>query len=290
MTPNMILQECLFGFEGIEDETKSKIEEEIIEISSDEENDEENASSKVKKEKGGMKRTTEEKVLEISSDEENDEENASFKVKGRMKRTTEEQVLEISSENENDERVVRVKEEGSIGSLTVPVNHLMIGQDREEDKIILPQGLETRSVSGNNPVRDDSKAVLKDKVMEKSPRDPKVVLPFGWEKMKKEDLIYEFLKLNQGKDVPQYLLENLREADYEDNNNKIRKDPKVKKENLREENDVKIKDQKEIKKETKVKKELKRKEIQKNKNMKKMEVEVRLYLTHCILYASVYSK
>ena len=49
MTPNMILQECLFGFEGIEDETKSKIAEEIIEISSDEENDEEKEVVKVEK-------------------------------------------------------------------------------------------------------------------------------------------------------------------------------------------------------------------------------------------------
>ena len=229
LTPKVILEECLFGLGEREDETERKIDREAIEISSDEENDEEKEVVKVEKVLrveeclfglGEREDETERKIdreaINISSDEENDEEKEVVKV----------------------EKVLRVKEE--------EVNHSMLGSDR--------------------------KANLEDKVMKKS---PEVALPYGWEKMKREELIEEFLKLNKGKEIPGYLLDNLREANYEDEE-----------ENSKDKKNIKETKGK-IRKEENLKKESRKKEpVEKNNKikMKRSEDEVRLYSTHCLLF------
>ena len=252
LKPDEILEECLYGIGKIKalDQTERESEEDFT--SSEEENDEgEESLNKVKKNTGTS--------LEISSDKEYHEKAPFNKVKkegGGFKRKTEEKVIVISSdEDEEMVEVVRVsREDGSIGSLE---------NDESDSLSDMIQGLE--SMSGNNNVRVDSKADLKDKVMKKSPLNPEVVLPYGWDKMKKEELMEEFLKLNQGKDIPEYLLENLREADYDEEENDDENDKKKLKE--------------EIKKEKKIQKEMKKEKV-KNKGKKKMdESEVRLHLT-----------
>ena len=282
LKPNQILEECLFGIGSIKaiDETDRESEEDFtssedendeeslikamksagtsIEVSSDGEYHEKAPFNKVKKEGGGFQRKTEEKAIVISSDEDEETEEMVVRVSregGGFQRKTEEKVIVISSDEdeETEEIVVRVsREDGSIESLTVVEN------DESDSLSEMIQGLE--SMSRNNNV--DSKTDLK------STPNPELVLPYGWDKMKKEELMEEFLKLNQGKDIPEYLLENLREADYDE-----------------DENDVKIEDKKKLK-EKKIQKEIK-KEIKKvtvrNKGKKKTikekmgESEVRLH-------------
>ena len=44
--------------------------------------------------------------------------------------------------------------------------------------------------------------------------DEDLIIPRGFEKMKKNELIDSFLSLNKGKKIPEYLMKNLQEADY----------------------------------------------------------------------------
>ena len=76
LKPNEILKECLFGIGKIKDETKRESEE-ILDISSDDENDEE-SFNKEQKSCGGLNRRNEDEIIEISSGEENEEEKESL--------------------------------------------------------------------------------------------------------------------------------------------------------------------------------------------------------------------
>ena len=183
------------------------------------------------------RRESEEEVL--SSDEETDEE--------------EEESFESS--NEVKKRDLKTKSEGEIIEISDESQEKVVKVSREVESISLQSEKETRglvSISGN---RNDSKADLKGKVMIKSPP----LLPFGWDKMKKEELLEKFIEQNQGKQIPEYLLENLREADYEV---------------------VKNEDKKKLK--SKIQKEKENKEVKKeigNKNNKMDKSEVRFYFT-----------
>ena len=185
------------------------------------------------------RRESEEEVL--SSDEETDEE--------------EEESFESS--NEVKKRDLKTKSEGEIIEISDESQEKVVKVSREVESISLQSEKKTRglvSISGNN-VRNDSKADLKGKVMIKSPP----LLPFGWDKMKKEELLEKFIAQNQGKQIPEYLLKNLREADYEV---------------------VKNEDKKKLK--SKIQKEKENKEVKKeigNKNNKMDKSEVRFYFT-----------
>ena len=41
-----------------------------------------------------------------------------------------------------------------------------------------------------------------------------VILPIGWDRMEKDEMIAAFMQINKGKEIPEYLLRNLREASY----------------------------------------------------------------------------
>ena len=41
-----------------------------------------------------------------------------------------------------------------------------------------------------------------------------VILPIGWDRMEKDEMIAAFMQINKGKEIPEYLLSNLREASY----------------------------------------------------------------------------
>ena len=242
LKPEEILQECLFGVEWIEDVTRRESEENFF--SSDEETEEEEefeSSDEIQKGDEGfcLETKIEGKIVEISSDEENYEKESFDKVKkevGSVKMKTDGKLIEISSD-ESEEEVLKVS--------------------REDESI---------SQESENNIRDDSKTNLKDKVMIMSPP----LLPFGWDKMKKEELLEKFTEQNQGKHVPEYLLENLREADYDEEE----KTSIV----VKNEDKKMLKSKK--KKEKAIKKEIKKEKVAKigNKNIKMNKSEVILHL------------
>ena len=42
-----------------------------------------------------------------------------------------------------------------------------------------------------------------------------VILPIGWDRMENDEMIAAFIQVNKGKEIPQYILSNLRESSNE---------------------------------------------------------------------------
>ena len=81
---------------------------------------------------------------------------------------------------------------------------------------------------GNDTLSDEEEmektlhCALKRKVVKYSPavrkhmkEDNDVILPIGWDRMEKDEMIAAFIQVNKGKEIPQYILSNLRESSNE---------------------------------------------------------------------------